>query len=185
MQPLPTQDWDVSLQHVIDDMHGHPINIHCLMANHPTLLNAWWNLREYLVRGGDLQQRQCEIVILRVAVHMQSWYEWASHVVRGLDSGLTLDEIEHIRAGTGTWNDSEAALIAAVDEVAINNCLSRDTCARLADHFTEQQVMDIVVLHGMYLTLGCMINTWGVDLDERVRDRLPEQTTEESFLSGL
>ena len=185
MKPLPSQDWDSSLRHVIDDMHGHPINIHCLMANHPALLNAWWNLREYLVRGGDLEQRHCEIVILRVAVHMQSWYEWASHVVRGLDSGLSLDEIEDIRSGSGTWSDSDAALIAAVDELASSNVIREDTLARLADHFTEQQVMDIIVLHGMYLTLGCMINTWGVDLDEKVRDRLPEQSTESSFLGGL
>lgn len=185
MKPLPPQDWDSSLRHVIDDMHGHPINIHCLMANHPALLNAWWNLREYLVRGGDLEQRHCEIVILRVAVHMQSWYEWASHVVRGLDNGLSLDEIEDIRTGSGTWSESDAALIAAVDEVASSNIISEDTLARLADHFTEQQVMDIIVLHGMYRTLGCMISTWGLDLDEKVRDRLPEKTTESSFLGGL
>ena len=185
MKPLPTQDWDSSLRHVIDDMHGQPINIHGLMANHPALLNAWWGLREYLVRGGDLEQRHCEIVILRVAVHMQSWYEWASHVVRGLDHGLTLDEIEALRTGSGTWSEAEAILIEAVDEVARTKVLGQDTRTRLANHFTEQQVMDIIVLHGMYLTLGCMINTWGVDLDDRVRDRLPEQTTEESFLGGL
>jgi len=185
MQPLPTQDWDLSLRHVLDDMHGHPINIHCLMANHPTLLNAWWNLREYLVRGGDLEQRHCEIVILRVAVHMQSWYEWASHVVRGLDSGLTLEEIEKLRTGKGTWSESETILIKAVDEVARTNAIGQGTRTCLAGHFTEQQVMDIIVLHGMYLTLGCMINTWGVDLDEKVRDRLPEHTTERSFLVGL
>lgn len=185
MKPLPVPDWDSSLQHVIDDMHGHPINIHSLMANHPALLNAWWSLREYLVRGGDLEQRHCEIVILRVAVHMRSWYEWASHVVRGLDSGLSVDEIEDLRSGTGQWSPADDALIIAVDEVATKNVIGRDTRARLSDYFTDQQVMDIIVLHGMYLTLGCMISTWGIELDETVRDRLPEQSTESSFLGGL
>jgi alkylhydroperoxidase family enzyme len=184
MKPLPLQDWDSSLQHVIDDMHGRPINVHALMANHPALLNAWWNLREYLVRGGDLEQRHCEIVILRVATHMRSWYEWASHVVRGLDSGLTMDEIECLRTDAGEWSPMDAALITAVDELARENTIGKRTCERLADHFTSRQVMDVIVLHGMYLTLGCMINTWGVELDEAVRERLPAQTTESDFLGN-
>lgn len=183
MKPVPVQDWDSSLQHVIDDMQGQPINVHSLMANHPSLLNAWWDLREYLVRGGDLEQRHCEMVILRVAIHMRSWYEWASHVVRGLDNGLTMDEIESLREGGGQWSPADAALINAVDQIARENVIDKNTRASLADHFTDQQVMDIIALHGMYLTLGCMINTWGVELDKKVRDRLPRQTTRDTFLA--
>lgn len=182
MKPVPIQDWDSSLQHVIDDMHGHPINIHSLMANHPALLNAWWGLREYLVRGGDLEQRHCELVILRVAVHMRSWYEWGSHVVRGLDSGLTMDEIERVKVGGGEWRDADEALLSAVDEVARNNVIGDRTRKRLAAHFSDRQVMDIILLHGMYLTIGCMINTWDIELDERVCERLPGTVTETTFL---
>lgn len=184
MKPLPVRDWDSSLQHVIDDMHGHPINVHALMANHPALLNAWWDLREYLVRGGDLEQRDCEIVILRVALHMRSWYEWASHVVRGLESGLRMDEIERLRTGSGEFSPADSALIDAVDELVRKNAIDKDTRKRLADHFTERQVMDIIVLHGMYRTLACMLNTWTVEIDEEVRKRLPEHTKESTFLSG-
>ena len=120
MKPLPISAWDSSLQRVVDDMHGRPLNIHALMANHPRLLNAWWDLRMYLVNGGDLTQRHCELAILCIAVHIKSWYEWASHVVRGIDSGLTL---------------------------------------------------------------GCLINTWGLELDEHVREKLPEAVTEAVFPS--
>lgn len=185
MKPVPVQDWDPSLQHVIDDMDGRPINIHSLMANHPSLLNAWWKLRNYLVNGGDLEQRHCEMVILRVATHMQSWYEWGSHVVRGIDSGLCLEEIENVRLGAGHWSDAEGALLAAVDEVAVSNVITSETRARLAPYFTEQQVMDIILLHGMYLTLACMVRTWGIELDEHVSERLPAGTSEQSFNSGL
>ena len=83
MKPLAIDEWDASLQWVIDDMQGRPLQLHCLLANHPDLLNAWWNYRMHSVRGGDLAQRDCELVILRVAVHMEAWYEWAAHVVRG------------------------------------------------------------------------------------------------------
>lgn len=185
MKPLPLKDWDVSLQHVVDDMNGRPINIHALMANHPRLLNAWWDLRQHLVNGGDLEQRHCELVILRVAAHMDSWYEWASHVVRGLDSGLTLDEIDSVRSGNNDWGNADAILLQAVDELAEDNRISTGTRERLAAHFTEQQMMDIVLLRGMYLTIGCMIGTWGLELDSHVAERLPGSVTERSFNSNV
>ena len=181
MKPVPLQEWDTSLKHVIDDMSGRPLNIHSLMANHPRLLDAWWDLRNYSVNGGDLDQRHCELVILRVAVHMGSWYEWASHVVRGLDSGLTLDEIERVRSGNRDWGDADAVLLEAVDELAQDNMISTGMRERLAVHFTERQMMDIILLRGMYLTIGCMIGTWGLELDSDVAERLPDSVTESSF----
>jgi len=179
MEPIPPQDWDASLQHVIDDMNGRPLNIHSLMANHPRLLNAWWDLRNYSVNGGDLEQRHCEIAILRVAVHTNSWYEWASHVVRGLASGLTLAEIERVREGPNAegWDVQDAALLLAMDNLAENQAIAKDTLQELGEHFTQQQVLDMIVLHGMYNTLACMIKTWGIELDAHVAERLPETVT--------
>jgi 4-carboxymuconolactone decarboxylase len=181
MKPVPLPEWDTSLQHVKDDMNGRPLNIHALMANHPRLLNAWWDLRNYSVNGGDLEQRHCELVILRVAVNVDSWYEWASHVVRGLDSGLTLDEIERVRSGDSDWGDADTALLEAVDELAQDNMISTGMRERLAVHFTERQMMDMILLHGMYNTIACMIKTWGLDLDPDVAERLPDSVTESSF----
>ena len=93
MKPLPPSKWENSLQHVLDDMNGRPLNVHCLIANHPELLRSWWQFRNYTVGGGDLEQRDCELVILRVSVRMKTWYEWAAHVDRGLASGLSMAQI--------------------------------------------------------------------------------------------
>jgi len=75
LAPLPVADWDDSLAQVMEDMHAQPLNVHALMANHPELLKAWWYFRNYVVVGGDLGKRSGELVILRVALHMKSWYE--------------------------------------------------------------------------------------------------------------
>ena len=183
MEPLQPQVWDASLQHVIDDMNGRPLNIHSLMANHPRLLNAWWDLRNYSVNGGDLEQRHCEIAILRVAVHMNSWYEWASHVDRGLACGLTLAEIESVKAGpeAGGWDAKDVALLLAMDDLAENQAIGEDTLQELGEHFTQQQILDMIVLHGMYNTIACMIRTWGLGLDPHIAERLPESVTESAF----
>ena len=58
MEPLPLKQWDQSLQHVLDDMQGRPLNVHSLMANHPEFLNAWWDYRNYSVGGGNPARRR-------------------------------------------------------------------------------------------------------------------------------
>ena len=181
MRPVPANDWEQSLQHIVSDMQGRPLNVHGLLANHPRLLEAWWTLRNYLVRGGDLDQRHCELAILRVAARRRSWYEWASHVTRGLESGLSLEEIERVRNDDGAWQEPDAALLDAVDEMLATGSLSRAMLERLAGHFTDRQVLDLVHLQGMYATLACVISTWGVDLDEHVAQRLPATVTPEGF----
>lgn len=183
MRPLPLPDWDESLGRVLDDMDGQPLNVHSLMANHPTLLAAWWDFRNYSVGGGDLEQRDSELVVLRVAVHMRSWYEWASHVDRGLGAGLTAGEIERVQKlpVATTWNERDAFLLTAVDELVSERAISQSTQKILAEYFSANQVMDVIAIHGLYITLGCMINTWGLELDERVRTKLPDAFSREAF----
>ena len=184
MNPLPVAQWDTRLQNVVDDMGGRPLNIHALMANHPRLLAAWWDLRMYLVNGGDLDQRHCELAILRIAVHLKNWYEWGSHVVRGLDSGLSLEEIDRVLTGSDDWAEADAALLAAVDEIVADNKLGEAALGRLALHFTDRQVMDLMHLHGMYRTIACLIETWGVELDAAVAERLPVGVSPALFQKG-
>ncbi len=183
MKPLPLDQWDASLSHVIDDMSGHPLNVHSLMANHPDLLNAWWDYRNYSVRGGALGQRDCELVILRVAVQMRSWYEWACHVDRGLEAGLSIEDIDRVREGPDApgWSDHDAILLRCVDELLEERVVSSATRDKLAEDFSEKQILDIIAIHGMYITLGCMINTWGLALDLPVQDRLPASVSREEF----
>lgn len=183
MKPLPLAQWDDALRHVLDDMNGRPLNVHGLMANHPALLDAWWSYRNYSVAGGALAERDRELVILRVAVHMKNWYEWASHVDRGLAAGLSLDDVLRVALGPGApdWGERDALLLQAVDELIDERAIRTATQKRLAAHFSQNQLMDIVAIHGMYITLGCMINTWDVELDEHVEKRLPTTVTRERF----
>lgn len=187
MEPLPLSQWDQSLQHVIDDMQGRPLNVHSLLAHHPEMLAAWWSYRNYTVGGGALEQRDRELVILRVAVHLQVWYEWASHVVRGLAADLTMEEIERVKTGPSAaqWSARDALLLSAVDQLDQNRGIDKDTQTALAEHFSKQQVMDIISIHGLYVTLGCMINTWDPELDEHVASALPESVTREAFEQDL
>ena len=183
MKPLAIDEWDASLQWVIDDMQGRPLQLHCLLANHPDLLNAWWNYRMHSVRGGDLAQRDCELVILRAAVHMEAWYEWAAHVDRGLATGLSLEEIDRVAEGPSAadWNRQDASLLASVDQLLTLHRIDIETKTALSEYFSAKQLMDIVSLQGLYVTIACMIGTWGVEIEDHIAERLPKSVTEQSF----
>ncbi|MEJ8572007.1 carboxymuconolactone decarboxylase family protein [Microbaculum marinum] len=183
--PLPPSEWDETLRHIVDDMNGEPLNVHALMAHHPKLLEAWWNFRNYSVQGGDLGRRKGELVILRTAVHLKAWYEWASHVERAMACGIAADEIERVKHGARApgWEESEALLIEAVDALVTERALSPGLQARLREHYSVRQVMDLMAITGMYLILGFMINTWDLDLDPRIAAKLPDGLTKEGFRS--
>ena len=183
VSPLPVEQWSPSLDNVKRDMNGNPINVHKLMANNPELLQAWWNFRNYSVKGGSLGDRFGELVILRVGIRLAAWYEWGSHVDRSLRCGLTLEEIDRVleREISDQWSEQEASLLTAVDELLENHCLSDSTRIGLSKSFSVPQILDIIAIHGMYVILGCMIKTWGLELDDAVNQRIREHTTPETF----
>lgn len=183
VSPLALDQWDESLSFIKADMNGSPINVHRLMAHHPDLLKAWWNFRNYSVQGGALGKRKGELVILRVALHMKAWYEWGSHVERGLACGLSREEIERVKLGGNAsgWDESEAVLLNAIDELIETHGLKPATHVQLRVHYDVKQIMDMIAIHGMYVILGCMINTWGLELDSHVQAKLPEDVTKAEF----
>jgi alkylhydroperoxidase/carboxymuconolactone decarboxylase family protein YurZ len=183
LKPLPPSNWAPDLQPVVEDMGGQPLAVHGLMANHPELLKAWWALRNYTVTGGELSQRQAELVILRVAWHMRNWYEWGSHVQRALAAGLTHEEIERVKHGPAAkgWESAEELLLSAVDELIRERKLGDATLEGLRQYFSERQLLDVIVTQGSYVILGCMLNTWDVALDEHIAAALPEEVRRDRF----
>ncbi|MGH1415875.1 MAG: carboxymuconolactone decarboxylase family protein [Pelagimonas sp.] len=183
VEPIDLTEWDSSLSSVADDMNGAPLNVHKLMAHNPSLLNAWWNFRNYSVNGGSLGPRLGELVILRVGIQLGAWYEWGSHVDRSLRCGLTHSEINAVleRNIAPLWSPQDALLLQAVDELIGEHQISAGTLTKLESHFDTAQIMDIMAIHGMYVILGCMIKTWGLRLDDTVNDRIKSHTTQSDF----
>lgn len=184
---LPADDWDATLESVLADMHGRPLNIHKLLANNPLLLHAWWPLRMYIVTGGSLGSRNAELVVLRTAVQRASWYEWASHVVRGLSCELSMAEIERVVAGPSAdgWELQDAALLTAVDELELDGAIKPATVESLGLYFDQQNVLDLIAIHATYVMLGMILTTWPVSLDEHVSAALPQAVTEHQFAAAL
>lgn len=150
------------------DLAGRILNVHRLIANSPDLVNTSAPLRNYLVRGSALTDRQRELLILRTAHNLQSEYEWAHHVVRGQAAGLSAEDIERTRGELDdeTWSSEELALLSLADEMFRDHRLSINTATIMVSALGNDGVVDAVFTVGYYLTLGTLLKTFDVPIDE-------------------
>ncbi|MBS0338517.1 MAG: carboxymuconolactone decarboxylase family protein, partial [Proteobacteria bacterium] len=76
-------------------------------------------------------------------------------------------EIEAVKAGPqGGWNEHEAALLQAADDLYNDSVVSDATWATLAKTCSTQQMMDMVFTVGQYNLVSWALNSFGVPLDD-------------------
>jgi 4-carboxymuconolactone decarboxylase len=166
--PLSDAELTPEQAEALEPMRPGPVlNIFRTLARAPKALvrfNQWGGY--VLSRRNDLAPREREIVILRTGYLCKSGYEWTQHKRIGLQSGLTEDEIDRIKAGAEAgWGPADAALIRASDELHNDQFIGEATWAELGKHFTDKQRMDVVFTTGQYTQVSMILNTFGVQLD--------------------
>lgn len=147
-----------------------PDNVFTTFARHPALFKNFIVFGSYILTGSTLPPRDREIVILRIGWLCRSEYEWAQHVKIGRRCGLTEQEVERIIEGDRApgWTTLESALIRAVDELHREAFISDQTWACLGAYYDTKQLMDLVFTVGQYNMVSMALNTFGVQLDERL-----------------
>ena len=128
-----------------------------------------------LLDRGALSLRQRELVILRICGLHRCEYEWGVHVtIFGTKAGLTADQLAAtVDSHPGTWDPSEAALLAACEALDRTTRLTDETWASLREHFDEQQVLELIALAGFYRTVCLYANALQLPL-EPAAARFPE-----------
>lgn len=169
LEPLPPEAWDEQIQPIAERL-GNPLNIHRIIANNPVLMNAYTPLRYHIVRDSSLSPRQRELIILRTAHNCQSDYEWAHHVVRGREAGLSDEEVERVRAGAQhlAWASADAALLHCADEMFQQTEIQARTLALMAEHYSKEQLLDTIYTIGVYITLGTILKSFSVPLEPEI-----------------
>ena len=147
---------------------GSKTNIIQIMANHPPLGQAFNHFGKYFMMGHTLNKRQLEFVVLRVAVLVNSAYEWHNHVGYAIQEGITLEEIAQIRDFPNSdhnFTEEEVAMLTACGELISNNNLSDETWDTLKKTLSQEQMMDLVFLIGHYVMLSWAISSFGVPIE--------------------
>src|SRR5690348_4601450 len=149
-------------------MGGRDLNIFRVLMNHPDLARRWTVFAGHVLHKQTLPVRDRELLILRIGWLNQAEYEWAQHVEIAKRGGITEAEIEQVKQGAGAkgWNELEAALMRAVDELFENSVISDPTWAALAANYSTEQMMDVVFTIGQYNLVSWALNSFGVPLDD-------------------
>lgn len=141
------------------------MRIFTTLAHHPRLLKRWSAFGGALLFGGRLDDRDREILILRVGWLCDAPYEWGQHVIIGRQAGLSDDEIHAITRGSGdaSWSDDDAALLRAAEELHADNRIGDETWSELSQRYDAQQLIEVCMVVGQYHLVAFTLNSLGVE----------------------
>lgn len=135
----------------------------------PHMLKAISSFTEIAMTGARLPRRLIELVRLRIAFHNQCRTCMAMRHQSAIDDGLTEElvcSLKHPMEASDLTGPEKAALeyadIFATDHFAIND----ESYAKLRDHFTAAEIMELGVLVGYFLGFGRYMAT--LDLTEEL-----------------
>ncbi len=151
-----------------------PLAIFRTFARHPALQDAIKSLgRFHLVpdaeRGASLAPRDREIVIDRVCARCGCEYEWGVHVVSfARELGLTPAQVVATARGGGAdpaWSERDRLLIRLVDELHETAAVSDQLWQALAAQWSEEQLLELLVLAGWYHAVAYLANGVRLELE--------------------
>ena len=135
----------------------------------------YWAYTIHFVRNYTIPLRDKELLILRTAWLSRGDYVWGRHNLMGQNAGLTNDEIQLIMRGPEApgWGDFDAALLRAADDLHTSRFISEATWNALAERYSQDQLVEVVLIVGNYPQLTMFQNTLGVQLPRDI-EGLPE-----------
>ena len=174
IHPQKESEWDEDARKLIEGFKkiskGPVTNIMATLANYSKLYNRWRVFGNHVLFKSSLPPRDREILILRIGWLCQAEYEWGQHVIIGKRAGLNQEEIIQIIEGPNAegWNDFDATLVRAVDELYIDSFITDATWQRLAVKYNKHQLIDLVFTVGQYNLVSMALNTLGVQLEDGI-----------------
>lgn len=136
------------------------------LLRHPVLYKAYIDFVDTRAKATLLETRDVEIVVLRIAWLCTSGYVWGEHVKFGRNAGLAAEEIDWLadRSSEARWNRRDRALVCLAEELHQTAHVGDETWSVLAEHFTEQQLIELLFVVGSYHQVAFLYNAMRVRL---------------------
>lgn len=122
-----------------------------------------------LLDRGHLTLRQREIVIDRVTARCGSEYEWGVHAAffaeRARLGPEEMRSLVHGGAGDPCWAPEEGLLIEMCDALLATCDIGDALWERLRVHFSEEALLELLLLAGFYRTVSTLTNALRLPLE--------------------
>lgn len=170
MPLIPYADLDHSPQEVREAFARMPMKLNIMKM----LANAACDFVPCMRLGGAILGRQKltpqhrELVILLVSHLEGGTYEWVQHVPVAQSAGCRKEQIAAIEAGSlddPAFDDSDKALLRFVREVVERARADEETVRTVADFFSPQEIVEIIITCGFYMMLTRLTETTRTEND--------------------
>lgn len=165
-----TNPTDLQNELMQSNLGTEPLNIMRTLAHNTRVLKRFNALGGTLLFRGTLPSRERELVILRVGSNCKSVYEFGQHTIIGRKEGISDEEIAKLclPLTKHAWSPGDLALLKMADELCSDNCVSDQTWALLTPKWSEEQLVELLIVAGFYRMVSGFLNSAGVQLDPGV-----------------
>ena len=119
------------------------------MANRPEVLKAFVPFYGAVMGPGSVERRVKELVYLTVSYANECAYCTAAHTASGKKAGISEDELRALQTEQDhSFSAPERAAIAYARELT-QTADAADSRAGLADHFNDEQIVEITLVAAM------------------------------------
>jgi alkylhydroperoxidase family enzyme len=185
MARLPYVDPETAPPKVREVLERLPVklNIFRMMAHAETNFRPLLRLGSSILAEQKLDARLRELAILRVARMTPAEYEWVQHVPIAKMVGASDQEIAAIERGEvdASSLDADARLVLRFTTEVVRDAKPSDaTFAAAKARFSSQEIVELVLAIGFYMTMARLMETTGIDIDEAAGGKVLEQAKRSS-----
>lgn len=146
-------------------MQGQPpLLLFRTVAKNPRVLQRM--MAGGLLDRGSISIRNRELMILRTCANCGAEYEWGVHVAAfGGKAQWTKEQVHSSVHGgdeDACWNTEDRLVIRLSDQLHKTARVDDALWADLSAQFTEEQLVELIMLAGLYHAVSFMVNATGV-----------------------
>ena len=159
------------------------LNIFRMMAHAQTNLRPLLRLGTSVLTQQKLDARLRELAILRVARLSHAEYEWVQHVPIAKATGATDGQIEALARddiAADCFDETDRLVLRFTTEVVRDVGASEGTFAEAARRLTPQEIVELILAIGFYMTMARLMETTGIDLEAAAGGTVYEHAKKQS-----
>lgn len=146
-------------------MRGRPpLLLFRTVARNPRVLQRM--MAGGLLDRGSISIRSRELMILRTTVRCGAEYEWGVHLaVYGGKAEWTKEQIQSTVHGgpeDAVWSKEDRLVIRLADQLHATATVDEGLWGDLSAHFTDEQLVELIMLAGLYHAVSFVANATGV-----------------------
>jgi len=177
MARLPYVDPATAPEEVRNLLERLPVrlNIFRMMAHAQTNFRPLIRLGTSILSEQKLSANLRELAILGVAQQSPARYEWIQHVPVGKAMGISDAQVEALERGdfaAACFSPDEQLVLRFTSELVHDVRPSDGVFAALAQRFSPQEIVELVLAIGYYMMLARLMETTAIDLDAPAGQRI-------------